>query len=77
MSPGEDRQGHRIPDSLVESAVGSVAEDGGLAGIGHEVLYVTHLVVDDLQVIHGHLTAHLDPVTNQSPGNPWSPHCTS
>lgn len=45
--------------------VGSVPEDLGLSLVGHEVVDVRHLVVRRDQVLHRHVSAHLDPVSNR------------
>ena len=68
MCAGQDGQGDGVPDSFVESAVGAVPEDGGLVAVGHEVLHVTHLVMDRVQVTHRHVRAHLDPASTRLVG---------
>lgn len=46
------RQGHGVPDGFVEAGIGSVAEQHRLVGVVHEVLDVTHFVVNCDQVFH-------------------------
>lgn len=41
--------------------VSRLPEDVRLVFVGHEVFYVTHLVVHGDQVVHVDLCAHLDP----------------
>jgi len=55
-------QGHGITHSLVERCVRSRPEQTRQTPVLHEVLNVTHLMVDHLKVARIHLGTHLDPV---------------
>lgn len=55
------REGHDLPDGLVEALVGAVPQEVGQVAVGHLVLVVTHLVVHRQEVFHVDLGAHFDP----------------
>lgn len=59
MLPGLHGQGNGVANGLVESAVRPVPIHRGLAAVGHEVLNVTHLMVNGLEVFHFHFRTHL------------------
>ena len=55
------RQSDGVTHSFMERCVRPASEDGRLVSVEHEVLDVTHLVVDGLQLFLVQLAAHLDP----------------
>ena len=65
MTRGLDGQGDRVAYSLVEGGVGPRAIDAGLAVVLHEILDVTHLVVDRVERLPRPHRTHLDSVVDE------------
>lgn len=68
MDRSGDRERQHIPDGLMETRVGTLAQGDGLVLVLQVVLNVTHLVVHCGQLLHRDPSALLDPGVGKGEG---------